>query len=73
LQVAAGGATFALDTDLDFLFTGFSGSSAWISPGHLEYHVERVRLELRQPRVSAACTSDSSNHGNKRTTRHDTP
>jgi len=50
LEVALDGSNFNLDTDLDFLFTGFSGDSAWLSPGHLRYHVRRIRLEARPPK-----------------------
>lgn len=52
-QVAQGGDTFTLDGDLTRyigLLATFQGTSRWLSPGHLSYHVRRVRLELRAPR-----------------------
>ncbi len=51
LSVAPSGETFNLDTDLNVIFTGFTGTSSWLSPGHLRYHVKNVRIELRLPEV----------------------
>ncbi|GFR50099.1 hypothetical protein Agub_g12244 [Astrephomene gubernaculifera] len=51
LQVAPDGTSFTLGTDLDFLFTGFRGSCQWLAPGHLQYNVREVRLELRWPKA----------------------
>ncbi|GIM07666.1 hypothetical protein Vretimale_11742 [Volvox reticuliferus] len=43
--------SFTLGTDLDFIFTGFRGTSDWLAPGHLSYTVRQVRLELRWPKA----------------------
>ncbi|GIL68629.1 hypothetical protein Vafri_21874, partial [Volvox africanus] len=43
--------SFTLGTDLDFIFTGFRGTSEWLAPGHLSYTVRQMRLELRWPKA----------------------
>ncbi|KAG2453226.1 hypothetical protein HYH02_002549 [Chlamydomonas schloesseri] len=47
----SGPTTFTLGTDLDFIFTGFSGPCQWLAPGHLSYSVRQVRIEARVPKA----------------------
>ncbi|GLC53780.1 Putative ciliary rootlet coiled-coil protein 2 [Pleodorina starrii] len=51
LEVSPDGSSFTLGTDLDFIFTGFSGPCEWLAPGHLSYSVRQVRVELRWPKA----------------------